>query len=61
MSLMITGKPWDRPAPTASKLLRSLESGAVCRHFRVLSRALSVTGPRAAGPGITANVDGRSR
>jgi hypothetical protein len=25
MSLMITGKPWDRPAPTASKLLRPLK------------------------------------
>jgi hypothetical protein len=26
MSLMITGKPWDRPAPTASKLLRPLKA-----------------------------------
>jgi hypothetical protein len=24
MSLMITGKPWDRPAPTSSKVLRPL-------------------------------------
>jgi hypothetical protein len=37
MSLMITGKPWARPAPTASKRLRSLspeQCAAIFAFFR---------------------------
>jgi hypothetical protein len=37
MTLMVTGRPWDRPSPRSDKPLRSLteeETQAILRFFR---------------------------